>query len=196
MLALYPERPRRRSAARRARRSAAGSSPSSGSSRRGRCATSSSRSSSTTATCSSTATPTSRSQRPRSGLTVRGYELREELGRGAFGSVYPRLPADRRTRGGDQGDHARARRRPGVHPPVRGRGPARRRARAPAHRPALRLLARARCRLPRDAAGRRPAASPTCSPAGRCRPIARRRSSPSSPARCGRPIATASSTAT
>ena len=27
-------------------------------------------------------------QRPRSGLTVRGYELREELGRGAFGAVF------------------------------------------------------------------------------------------------------------
>ena len=39
---------------------------------------------------------------------------------------------------------ARARRRPEVHPPVRGRGPDRRRARTPAHRPALRLLARAR----------------------------------------------------
>ncbi|MGH9270651.1 MAG: protein kinase domain-containing protein, partial [Ilumatobacteraceae bacterium] len=29
-----------------------------------------------------------RVQRPRSGLTVRGYELRDELGHGAFGSVY------------------------------------------------------------------------------------------------------------
>src|SRR4029079_14234842 len=26
--------------------------------------------------------------RPRTGLTVRGYELRDELGRGAFGAVY------------------------------------------------------------------------------------------------------------
>ena len=39
------------------------------------------------AVCSSTGQRRS-AARPRSGLTVRGYELREELGRGAFGAVY------------------------------------------------------------------------------------------------------------
>ena len=35
-----------------------------------------------------TATPAVGRSRPRSGLTVRGYELRDELGRGAFGAVF------------------------------------------------------------------------------------------------------------
>ena len=43
----------------------------------------------------------------------------------------------------DQGDPARRRRRRRVRAPVRGRGAARRPTRTPAHRPALRLLARA-----------------------------------------------------
>ena len=54
------------------------------SSRRGRCATWSTGCSSTTATCSVAPTGTRRA----SGLSVRGYEMREEIGQGAAGPVY------------------------------------------------------------------------------------------------------------
>ena len=84
-------------------------------------------------------------------------------------------PARHRAPGGDQGDPTRPRRLDRVHPPLRGRGPARRPARAPAHRPALRLLARAGRRLPRVPPPR-PAARPGTrwSPAG----LVARRGSP------------------
>ena len=52
-------------------------------------------------------------------------------------------PAGHRATGGDQGDPPGSRRLGGVHPPVRGRGPLGRPPRASAHRPVVRLLARA-----------------------------------------------------
>ena len=73
---------------------------------------------------------------------------------GRRGRVRRRLssdPAADRPRGRDQGDAARAREPPGLRPPLRARGADRRPARAPAHRAAVRLLARARRRLPGDA---------------------------------------------
>ena len=99
------------------------------------------------------ATPRSPAAPPRrrgdARLAVRGYELRERIGEGRFGVGLPRLPADGRPRGGDQGRPRRAGQRPRVHPALRGRGRARGPARAPAHRPALRLLAGTGRRLPR-----------------------------------------------
>ena len=69
-----------------------------------------------------------------------------------------------------------ARQRAGVHPPLRGRGAARRAPRAPAHRAALRLLARAGRRVPGHAA--------TCAAAACATLLARRaaRSSSAPPA--------------
>ena len=130
------------------------------------------------------------------GLAVRGYELREKIGDGRVRGRLPRLSARRRSRGGDQGHPTGARQRPRLHPSLPGRGAAGRPARAPSHRSALRLLARARCGLPRDAAdaGREPGHRPrTPRPEPRRRPP---RWSISSAARCRRRTARVSSTAT
>ena len=73
----------------------------------------------------------------------------------------PGDPAAGRPRRGHQGDPPAPRNDSRVHPPVRGRGAARRPPRAPAHRPALRLLARARRCVSRHAVAPRRARSPT-----------------------------------
>ena len=83
------------------------------------------------------------------GRPLRGYTIHEAIGEGAYGRVYCGDPAGHRAAGGDQGDPPGSGRLGGVHPPVRGRGPTRRPPRAPAHRPAVRLLARAGRRVPR-----------------------------------------------
>ena len=92
---------------------------------------------------------------PRTGLTVRGYELRERDRPRSVRHCVSGVPTSGGSRGRDQGDSARARRRSEVHPALRGRSPDRRRARTPPHRPPLRLLARAASRISRDAADRR-----------------------------------------
>ena len=63
--------------------------------------------------------------------------------------------AGHRTARGGEGDPSRSRRLDGLRRPLRGRGPADRPPRAPAHRPAVRRLARARRRLPRVPVARR-----------------------------------------
>ncbi len=71
--------------------------------------------------------------------------------RGRVRRGLPGHPAAGRAGGGDQGGASRARQPPRLRAQVRARGPDRRAPRAPAHRSALRLLARARRRLSRDA---------------------------------------------
>ena len=77
------------------------------------------------------------------GRALRGYILRDVIGEGSFGTVYRATQPHVRARRGGQGREAGTRGRPDVHPPLRGRGQDGGPAGTSAHRPAVRLLARA-----------------------------------------------------
>ena len=105
------------------------------------------RSGSSSATPSLDLTP-ARGRLARPGWRFGATSCASSSARSDLGTDLSGLPAGGGSRGGGQGDPARAGQRPRVHPPLRGRGRAGRPARAPPHRPPVRLLAGAGCRLP------------------------------------------------
>ena len=135
--------------------------------------------------------PRARSQgRAAAGLSAPGADRR-----GGVRRRLSRHPAADRARGRDQGGRARAREPSGLRPSLRARGADRRQARAPAHRAALRLLARAGRRVSRHAVpSRRQRRGPAR--VGPLEPERRRRSSTRSRRRSRRRIARASCTGT
>ena len=81
------------------------------------------------------------------GRVARGYVLADEIGAGSFGTVYRAVQPSVGREVAVKVVQAGARRRSGVRPAVRDRGPPGGAPRAPAHRAAVRLLAGAGWRL-------------------------------------------------